>query len=365
MPGGDDDDDDDLELDAERLEYVLSTAPPPFALGSQPPPEILASLPPLAQRRVLTVPPGPGTLVEQVAVSGVTAVRESLTEPPGPATGPHARARAILRDLARTGPGDEAPLVQSLLRIGEGALPAIGASFPGCLWFDRRLPHAKVARGRDVSAVARALVAFGPAAAPILSRLARHDDEDIRFYAALVAAEIESDALARDLGELALDPSGAVRQTATAALRSMPPSRSEPARAALRDALVRGHRAARATRALARLRDAAAVPLLVARLASARAEASDLERALTAITGHDLGDASEAWRAWLEAHGAEPRERWLVDALETDDPMLFGHADRELKAIDGRDEAEESPPDDLGRARVREAWRAWLSMRSA
>ena len=63
------------------------------------------------------------------------------------------RARRLVKQLETCGPGDEAPTVQGLLRVGPEALDIVVDAFPGLLWFNRQLPYTAVPRGRDVSPV--------------------------------------------------------------------------------------------------------------------------------------------------------------------------------------------------------------------
>ena len=93
----------------------------------------------------------------------------------------------LVDELNECGPDDEGAVVARILRVGEGAIPALVQRFPGQLWFDRRQRHVRLPRGRDVSAIARALFAFGSTAVPYVAALLDTRDSEARFYAVLLA----------------------------------------------------------------------------------------------------------------------------------------------------------------------------------
>src|SRR5688572_32811872 len=99
------------------------------------------------------------------------------------------QVEALVRDLCLCGPDDETNIVASLLQLGEMALPTLVQHFPGPLWFDRHTPHRRLPRGRDLSGVARAFVAFKERAVPYVVPLIDSADADTRFYATLLGTE--------------------------------------------------------------------------------------------------------------------------------------------------------------------------------
>src|SRR5690606_20458021 len=72
--------------------------------------------------------------------------------------------------------------------------------------------------GRDVSVVARALVAFGERAVPYVAGLLSSGHADVRYYAALVASELVHPDLMEAVAERIHDPDPDVRHLACALL---------------------------------------------------------------------------------------------------------------------------------------------------
>jgi hypothetical protein len=246
---------------------------------------------------------------------------------------------ALVEDLMRAGPEGETPTIDALLEVGEVALPALAQAFPGPLWFDRRQSHRKLPRGRDVSAVSRALVAFRERAAPYVGALAGNGSADRRFYAVLVASEIASGALVDPLVQRLFDEDAGVRSLALEVLPKF------HAFAEMQDQLiflrrtarVRGKDPARRLQALAglaALRDVGALRNLADLLSD---ESEPVRRAahtaLVAITCEDLGESTRRWSAWLEKNEGRNRIEWLIDALLSSEESLRAQAGEELKAI--------------------------------
>ena len=115
------------------------------------------------------------------------------------------RVALAVDDLCRCGPDDEQPVLRELLAIGEAALPELTQRFPGPLWFDRHRPHRRLPRGRDVSPIARAMVAFRERSAPYVASLLDDRDADVRFYATLLASEVPVAGLVKPLGQRIFD----------------------------------------------------------------------------------------------------------------------------------------------------------------
>ncbi len=350
----------DLDLDAELLGFLLSERPP-LELGSMPPPAILASVPPASKARFAPAPAPDDSRVERVDARHVGLPAAVPAAPPAPPPrSPIVRARKLVKVFETTGPGDEAPTVQALLAIGPEALPAVAAAFPGLLWFDRRLPHSKVPRGRDVSPVARTLVAFGEAAREAVGPLLAAEHADMRFYALLVAQDIGAQLFVEPIGELALDRDEGVRAIATAALSSLDPTSTASVRARLRERVGGPDRDAclHAIRALVRLRDVEVIPALIALLEPFDPELWELSaRGLAALTGRSFGTDGPRWQRWYAAEGKRARAEWLLDALETAGDDMADFVLHELASISGR--TFEPAPDGRARKRAAKSYRAW------
>lgn len=247
--------------------------------------------------------------------------------------------RALVDDLAHASPDGDAPSIDLLLRLGEAALPVLAQAFPGPLWFDRRGPHRKLPRGRDISGVARGIVAFRDRAAPYVRALLGATVPDRRFYALLVASEIPSGVLVEAIAHLTFDADLGIRALAVEILPKFAsfPEFDAQLVSIRRTARIRGKDAERRLQAialLAALRDAEAVQTLTDLL-----EDDDVavrracHGALVAITCEDLGDSSRRWGAWVERHQKEHRVEWLIEALTGSDDHLRARAGEELKAL--------------------------------
>jgi HEAT repeat protein len=213
--------------------------------------------------------------------------------------------------------------------------------FPGPLWVDAAALRAgKLPRGRDVSGAARALCAFGAKAAPYLAGKLASSDDEVAFYALLVAGEIVHpdllDAVARRA--LGADGSGgALRRAALQVLRRYArlPQFATVLRA-LSDLSERpgkdGKRQRLALEALGELRDGRSLSTLIARLSDSNETiAQAAHNALVQLTAQEFGPAPRRWESWAEQFGAMHRIEWLIDSLMHVDANLRTLASEELK----------------------------------
>jgi hypothetical protein len=111
---------------------------------------------------------------------------------------------------------------------------------------------------------------------------------------------------------------------------------------------------------VAKLRDSASVPRLIAFLAT---DPEPLVHkalwALSVMTRQDFGRDTQSWWSWWQAHESEHRLEWLIDALDHRDPRLRKAAAEELQS-ETRDTfgyAENLPHDE--RLVARERYRQW------
>ena len=245
----------------------------------------------------------------------------------------------LANDLMECGPDDEEPIIASLLHLGEASLPALVKRFPGPLWFDRNRPHRRLPRGRDVSAVCRALVAFGPRAIPYVGSLLSKQDPDTRFYATLLAAELVSPELLPLLGACVFDGDERTQVLALDVLRRYAafPELEETLKKIRLEARVVGREPERrrvAARALGELRDSRALEILIDLLTSSDAElVSAGHRALVTLTRQDFGTSSRRWLSWAEKNGDRHRIEWLIEGLLHADENLRSAAADELKTL--------------------------------
>jgi hypothetical protein len=247
---------------------------------------------------------------------------------------------ALVDQLMDSGPEDDGPAVLALVNLGEVALPAITQRFPGPLWFDRSRPHRRLPRGRDVSAIARAIVAFGERAVPYVASLLSSRDADSRFYATLVASEFVAPELMVPLSERIFDDDAGTQVLALDVLKrySRHTAELEEILKGLRvEARVgtRSHVRRRvAARALGELRDQKALELLIDLLATSEPElVSAAHRALVTLTRQDFGDSMRRWQAWAERNSERHRIEWLIDGLLHNEETIRAAAADELKTL--------------------------------
>jgi HEAT repeat protein len=134
-----------------------------------------------------------------------------------------------------------------------------------------------------------------------------------------------------------------------------------PIVADLRRSLTSGKaaKAARAARALSRLGDADAVPLLIQLLDAGGELPGVAAEALTAITLQRLGHESTPWIAWWREWRAAPRSSWLFQALTGPDADLRHAAAAELRRAGEPPEPYDADGPAPEREQAARAWARW------
>ncbi|MEM7136667.1 MAG: HEAT repeat domain-containing protein [Myxococcota bacterium] len=330
-----------------------------------------------AFRRWTGIPPAQGDraketalkfLVEHLSVTGLTAVgtapRTALPaiEPPDFST----RVQTMVMRLGMHGPNEDAPDEQALLALGTEALPTLQALFPGRLWFNRWEPHVQPPKGRSVSGLCRALVAFGEAAVPYIAELLESDSEEIRYYAILVAADLPHSALIEPLAAALFDDDQGVSRTALYALEVFQDVEGiDSVRESLRALATSEETDQRsrllAMRALAVLRDSRAVEAMIPTVSERGVLGEASWRVLRMLTAQDFGNDTEAWQAWWADHGTQSRVEWLIDSLDHDDEQIRAIVGRDLARHSGVDFGYRTDLPSAERKKVRERYRLWLT----
>jgi hypothetical protein len=246
----------------------------------------------------------------------------------------------LVDDLEKCGPDDESAAVNALLSLGEAALPTLTQRFPGPLWFDRKRPHRRLPRGRDISAIARAFVAFQTTAIPYVMSLLEARDPDVRFYGTLLSSEFVSKDLLVPVGERIFDRDPGTQLLAVDVLRRFRRYEKEleellkgvrvEARVDRKDA----ERRRVAVRALGLLRDVGSVDILVGLLsAHDHALAEQARKSLVLLTRQDFGDSQRRWSQWFDKNKSRHRVEWLIDGLIHSDEEIRAAAGDELQLI--------------------------------
>lgn len=247
---------------------------------------------------------------------------------------------AVVEDLRYSGPDEPEAAVRAVVQQGEAALPVLVREFPGPLFFDRTQPHRRLPRGRDISAVGRAIAAFGDLAVPYVISLLDHDDADHRFYAVLLSSEFSHARLVQPLGDRIFDADRGVGTLALDVLRTLLPFERElaalterlRAEARIPSALL-DYRVT-ALRALGELRDRAALDMLALFVEREREELAEAaHRSLVQITRQDFGDSVPRWLLWIDDNKERHRVEWLIDSLSHVDETMRRKAADELKEL--------------------------------
>lgn len=256
--------------------------------------------------------------------------------------------------------------VQDLARIGAPSLPQVMARFPGPVISER-----PSSRASECGPLLRALAAIGSPAMPSITKRSEDGDARVRRWATLLLGEMPSIEACRAVVQRLADDEPRVHQAALDAARLL--LRGQAAEA-FRDTLFEVAQADEAPLTLrlrtlehvAKLKDSASVPRLVAFLAA------DVEPivhkalwALTVVTRHDFGRDARAWTAFWNENHARPRTEWLIDALDPSYPRSSKAAADELREEAGElfGYAEDQSPAE--RRQVQEKFRTWWQSASA
>ncbi|MFO0603805.1 MAG: HEAT repeat domain-containing protein [Polyangiales bacterium] len=263
--------------------------------------------------------------------------------PPGlkatPVRAPGDVCASVVRELLE-GSSPVPGALDTLLAHGDAGLDALLRAFPGPHRPRRAEPGARAAALDEGAPLLRAVVAFRQAAAPRLVKALDDVDPDVRYCAVACLGECAHPSAIAPLVARLFDDDDAVRAAAVDALRAHQrfeefEGAGRAVRASLSDPRAAARRAAAA--ALSELRDAEAVPALVAALGDADAGVVEAaHRALTVITRQDFGAMAAPWVTWWGRSGQQHRVVWLIDALLHPEPAVRHEASEELKRLTGQ-----------------------------
>ena len=234
---------------------------------------------------------------------------------------------------------------QAIVQLGERAVSAIMARFPGPL-----------APGidRDVSALPPAsscgplfalLVAIGNDAVLQVAQRATSVLSEDRFWAAHVLGEIVCVESAEVVATLLFDDDPSVRRTARRATANLFAALEEAEEAVLpmleqaaRGSADRPGRRFIALDTLGELAVPSTIPTLIALLSDPVQDvAAAVHRALVQIACQDFGRDTRRWIDWFAANAARHRVEWIMDALMHESAELRRLAADALAPVVGRD----------------------------
>jgi hypothetical protein len=296
--------------------------------------ELISVLPPAPD----AAPHEPAPRAAAAPVAAPVAVATAATER-SIIVDPESDLNGLVTELMRCGPDDEAPVLARIARVGEPALSVLVQRFPGPLWFDRRQSHQRLPRGRDVSAIARALTAFGERADRYLAPLLESPTLETRFYATLLAVDSLRPTLLPALAGRLFDPDAKIRLLVLDALGAYQHLPAFDAVLQLLRSRALDSQSSTQTRmtavdALAQLRDVDSLELLIVLAAHSDRQLSvPAHRALVAITAQDFGTVERKWRSWLKKYGDQYRAEWLIEGLMHGDEKVRVIAGRELQEL--------------------------------
>ena len=260
------------------------------------------------------------------------------------------------------GSPDRANLVAQLARRGAEAAAALCARFPGPI----EVKSEALAEATPVfeqGPVLSALAALGTSATERLLPLLEDPDPERRRCAVLLLAHIGDPAAFPELAARAFDSHSRVSAAARGALASLRRRpEMQPVAERLRQALVSPiiERSAQAARALGRLGDVEAIPLLIQRLESGdRVAVEAASDALSRIALRRMGPHPDLWRAWWKENRNVPRMRWLLAALEDADRDLRQAAAEELRTSGAPPVPYSPDASPAERQRAARAWAEW------
>lgn len=335
----------------ENIEVAVSTAEPRVPMPSTPPPVNLSGRPPVDGSyrsndvRVDVIPsakPPAFVGIEAVSPPSVVvqrAVRISVPPDRSVIVDMGDQVEELVRALQTSDAADEDRIVDSLVELGEAALPSLVQRFPGTLRFNRHQPHTRLPRGREVSAIAKAIASFRSLAVPYMSTLLESSDADSRFYATLLCTELVEESLLDKLRPRLFDSDVGVRSLAIDVLRLFQRFPTfhrviDMLRSAARIPGKDPHVRYVGARALGELRDAGSVSLLISLLDDQDKQlVQECARSLELITRQNLGDSRRRWDAWAEKNILKHRIEWLIDGLMHGDEAMRSAAGDELKRI--------------------------------
>lgn len=268
----------------------------------------------------------------------------------------------LLDGAESTDRGESSEAVRALLGRVDEVVPYLDDRFPGRLDLDRYAANWRTVRASQYGPIMDLVIKIGTPCGPMLAAKLDDPRRDIRYYAAVCAAELRPAVALGALAERVFDRDFGVREIALHALAGYPARELEGALGQVRQALDAGDgdRVVAAARALAALGDLAAVPHLIDALAASDAEGQEAaRRALRRLTSHDFGSSPRKWLTWWEENRQKNRLEWLIEALGQRDEELRRQAGDDLRTLTGEELGFRAEAPRRQRDEARRRWREW------
>ncbi len=291
-----------------------------------------------------------------VASGATPAPRRATTRMAGhPMTGADALVDALCA-------GEEGAL-RELLALGEQAIAALVARFPGPVSVARR---DATTRASDCGPVLHALSRLGQGAIPYLITRTSDEDATIREWATRLLGELPSREAAEAIARRLVDDVVDVRRAALAAARMMQshPEARDGAQHQLeelatdRDLPASVRRAA--IEALTDLRQKQATPRMIELLEDPDREVSSGARwSLMVLSRQDFGTDRAAWTQFWEESHEKHRIEWLIDSLTHPSRDIRRAAGDELKSVTREYFGYYDDLPEAERARAQTRYREW------
>ena len=178
---------------------------------------------------------------------------------------------------------------------------------------------------------------IGPKCGSALAEKMRDADREVRYYATLCAAELRPSNVIDELVERLFDGDPSIRALAVEALEGYPQQALHDALEFARKALHSedNPRVKLAAEGLTKLGDTTAIPDLIDAHSRGGDAAEVSRRALSQLTGQELGNSNRKWRSWWEGNQSRHRIEWMLDGLSHKNAEVRKHASETLRSMTG------------------------------
>jgi hypothetical protein len=262
-------------------------------------------------------------------------------------------------------PSDEQAEAE-LLRLGQAAMPAIMARFPGPLDVPPSRLGDPLPRVTACGPVLRLIARQRRVALPFVLSHIDSNDPETRMWATFLLSELAYPEAVEPLVARVFDTSPRVRKVARVAARAV----AEVAVAAIVERLGKvalqseaapGDRIV-AIETLGELREPLAVPVLIGALGDQNADIGVASRAaLMLIARQDFGVDARKWNAWFSANATKHRIEWLIDALDHEISGMRKAAGIELRSLTKEFYGYSEDLPKRERERAQQRYREWWS----